>query len=619
MLNVYHLFIISLILLSAPVVAAESWHFQKAEQLMLSKHPYWLKLLHYRRSPFTGIFKSQADEKKFFLAESGATNPETELDANIRAFFILDDKKQQCRFPARFHWLKQQLGIEHKISCIKFDLWIKNINPETLTLIFPSAHINNPSSMFGHTLLRVNKAKQPFDTPLSAIAINYAADVSTKDNGFVFALRGILGGYPGIFSAVPYYEKIKEYNDIENRDIWEYELNLSKEEVIQLLRHVWELKDTNFDYYFFDENCSFRLLWLLDTARPGLKLTDQFYYRTIPADTVRAIIDSNLVAQFIYRPSNVTILKQHAQSLTAIENNLSYQIVTKKIPLNNAGIHQLKSENRARILEHAYDFIRYQSTNNPEKRDPNAKLAYQILLDRSQINASDVWPAITTPTIRPDQGHKTSRLAIGLIDNHESVIGIKIRPAFHDLLDLLPGYTEGAQINFLDFEFTINHDAHLKLKDFTLLNIISLARRDLLFKPISWAINISKKQINDSHGHDDYYHITVDAGVTYPLGKHHLWTGMLETEQRFSPVFAKGNDFGLGIYTGLLMSWQWTKVNLYYKNLIFMTNKQRHDEVLSWQQNFPLNRNSAIRLSLSKTNLIFNETNEYELSWQYYF
>ena len=32
----------------------------------------------------------------------------------------------------------------------------------------------------------------------------------------------------------------------------------------------------NFDYYYFDENCSYRLLELLEVARPGTELTDEF-------------------------------------------------------------------------------------------------------------------------------------------------------------------------------------------------------------------------------------------------------------------------------------------------------------------------------------------------------
>ena len=53
---------------------------------------------------------------------------------------------------------------------------------------------------------------------------------------------------------------------------------------------MWELKQIQFDYFFFDENCSYRLLELLQVARPGLQLTTQFPLTAIPTDTVKAIL-----------------------------------------------------------------------------------------------------------------------------------------------------------------------------------------------------------------------------------------------------------------------------------------------------------------------------------------
>ena len=63
---------------------------------------------------------------------------------------------------------------------------------------------------------------------------------------------------------------------MEYRDVWEYPLTFTPEEVQQFARHVWETKDTYFDYYFFDENCSYRLLALLDAASERSDLADDF-------------------------------------------------------------------------------------------------------------------------------------------------------------------------------------------------------------------------------------------------------------------------------------------------------------------------------------------------------
>ena len=91
-------------------------------------------------------------------------------------------------------------------------------------MVFPTSHINSPASMYGHTFIKISSSK---DTPLISNAINYAAKTDEK-NGLIFAFQGIFGGYEGRYSILPYYEKLKEYNNLEQRDVWEYDLNLNE-------------------------------------------------------------------------------------------------------------------------------------------------------------------------------------------------------------------------------------------------------------------------------------------------------------------------------------------------------------------------------------------------------
>ena len=134
----------------------------------------------------------------------------------------------QCAFIARYHWLDEHLRLDPERlppqRCERFENWYAELNPDAITLIFASAFMNNPASMFGHTLLRVDQKDQTEHTRILAYTINYAADVP-PDPGLMYAVYGIGGGYRGYFSTVPYYLKVQEYGDIENRDLWEYRLN----------------------------------------------------------------------------------------------------------------------------------------------------------------------------------------------------------------------------------------------------------------------------------------------------------------------------------------------------------------------------------------------------------
>ena len=271
---------------------------QKAAQdKRLWAHRQWQVLLHYQPRFGGGGVESQVDDADFFLSPSGKFNPQSELDATLASFFAPPDSEggaehPQCQFIARYQWLKQELGFAAEYlpeyACPQFDDWLAEMDPDRVTLVFPVAYLNNPASMFGHTLLRIDSNQRSPQTRLLDFTINYAADTQ-EEPGLSYAMKGLFGGYEGSFSVAPYYVQVKRYGDIENRDIWEYQLALSHEEVLRMLMHTWELRSAGLDYYFLDENCSYQLLTLLEAARPSLHLLDQFGLWAIPADTVRAV------------------------------------------------------------------------------------------------------------------------------------------------------------------------------------------------------------------------------------------------------------------------------------------------------------------------------------------
>jgi len=212
----------------------------RAEQLRLYDDPYWWILLHYKNSLF-GV-RSLVDDPDFFLAADGKRNPQAELEATLRGFFQTDREeagKCVCRFIARFTWLEEQLGSDLSrvpiAECPAFDETIKKINPASATMIFPTSYVNSPASMFGHTLISIETSAK---SKLMAHAVNYSA-TGVDRNGFLFAFKGIFGFYEGYFSILPYCQKVAEYSDINNRDIWEYPLHLTEEEVLRMLRHLW--------------------------------------------------------------------------------------------------------------------------------------------------------------------------------------------------------------------------------------------------------------------------------------------------------------------------------------------------------------------------------------------
>ena len=102
------------------------------------------------------------------------------------------------------------------MACRELDQALEKVEPRRAVLIFPGNHNNSPASMFGHTLIAVEGRHE---SRLLSFAVNYAAHTD-ETNGFAYAIKGVFGLYPGYYSLLPYYVKVREYNDLERRDVW---------------------------------------------------------------------------------------------------------------------------------------------------------------------------------------------------------------------------------------------------------------------------------------------------------------------------------------------------------------------------------------------------------------
>ena len=137
----------------------------------LSSSNVWLKLVHYKKSRLSYINsrkKSSVITDTFFLSSTGKGDPASELKATI---FAMNkdvegstegdmDGHAQCRFPARYYWLKQVapdlLASAPSVICTDFLKWSVGNKVDSVSLFFAAGYLGNPASYYGHILLRLN-------------------------------------------------------------------------------------------------------------------------------------------------------------------------------------------------------------------------------------------------------------------------------------------------------------------------------------------------------------------------------------------------------------------------------------------------------------------------------
>lgn len=541
----------------------------QARQQHLADHLMWQTLVHYRVHPLARRNRSLADDPEFFLSDEGKAAPEAELNATLAAFFdpavrFALDQSAACRFIARYQWLDEQLHFDAALlprpDCTRYRQWREGIAAERVTLIFPSAYLNSPASMYGHTFLRLDPARDggPRSSPLLSYAVNYAAN-GNENEGLAFAFKGLTGLYAGVFTNSPYYLRIRDYNDLENRDIWEYELALTPREIDRLMAHTWELGPTVFDYFFFDENCSYHLLSLLDAARPELRLSEQFTWWAIPLDTVKAVQRvPGLIKAVRYRPSNSTELQYRAHLLGPQGASLAKQLSDGQLRPDALAAREPEPERRALILEAAERLTAYDATRRESKDEETQRQRMALLSARAALPPG---PALTVPAPSgdPTVGHDTSRVDVLLgRRNGHGVVQLQARPAYHELMDTEEGFQRGAAITFFSLALSKAANGHAQLEEFVPVEIASLSPREPLLSAKSWRVHIALERAKQARPDGERplgANLNGGPGVSYEWGadKHLLGYVFLDNQARWDRSLAKRPwAIGTGVATGLI-------------------------------------------------------------------
>ncbi|PKM11344.1 MAG: hypothetical protein CVV13_09475 [Gammaproteobacteria bacterium HGW-Gammaproteobacteria-3] len=588
----------------------------------LSLQPAWLKLLHYRNNSLIEDFDSYVDDASFFYAPNGRHDPEAELIATLQAFFdskTPDNSHAQCRFPARLRWLSENLGLDTRqlpaVNCKNYQQWRQEMNAGGVSLIFASAYLNSPSSMFGHTLLRLDPKPGAEHSDWLSYALNFGAIIDPDDNSLFYAFKGIAGGYPGRFQLMPFFKKIQEYSFMENRDLWEYQLNLSAIEIERLMAHLWELQNIDFAYFYVSENCSFRLLELLDIARPGSHLTEGFTLTVIPSDIIQAVNEHDFIASVHYRPAQAVEL-QH--QLKAIPQN--YRPLIESLSENPEATAEVRFKQapltlQKQLLAAAYQLLRYQAAG--AKRDATAaKKRFKLLKLLSNYPPDSVPVDYPVPT-DPKSGHRShlASVAAGYGDG-TAFTELGYRQNYHDLLDNPVGYFKGAAIDFMNLNVRFYEDNRYRLQKLELLNITSLSPRDRFFKPISW--RLSTGAAYQDYG-DDRLSVFVNggAGVTYSWFDRQLGYALVNAHIEHNDNFDYALEPGLGLTVGQLYYFSSGTSQLLFDGKIFIDGSYLYQAGL--KHNFVLARNHALRFSVKQLWNNHENFNQAQLSYRFYF
>lgn len=473
----------------------------------------WLKLLHMKKSGNGHVspVKTRPDMASFFLSEKGSQDPLAELKETYSLMFEQGQEKAlktQCRFLARrdFFVRHSKLPLKDALETCEFTQdWLGKLNTDRLSLIFASGYLNSAASSFGHTFLKLHNPNNQSGKELLDYGINFAARTADT-SGALYALYGLFGFFPGSFGMTPYHQMIKEYTNLEGRDLWEYQLNLSKEEVERMLWHLLELEGSYVDYYFLDDNCSFEILKILEVARPGLNLAGEDELYVIPLDTVKRA--EPLFVKTTYRPSLQTIWNYQKRNLMSNEN----QQIRSAQNLSEWNSETLSAGQTYYSLMTYEDHEKYKSLN------------YEISRERAKRGKAENASDEVGPPANPLTSHHSSLVQLGVIQSHHELKLLSgFRFAFHDELSRNAGLTPFSHLEVGGFQFEKS-----QLRRYRLIEMLSTESISSFGWPLSWGVKFGGDlwPVNSSKMQN---FIEARGGWSFDLGERFMRLSLLAT------------------------------------------------------------------------------------------
>lgn len=313
---------------------------------------------------------------------------------------------------------------------------------------------------------------------------------------------------------------------MESRDLWDFKLNFTKDELDFFIMHLFEMNQAHFDYYYFRENCSYHILGLINAVKPQWELMEKLKFFVPPIDTLHALNSSkDIVTLTSFRPSKYQSLNTKILNLSESKQELYKETIeAEEVPQSK--YQDISDSDKAVLLEFLSDYIDFKYAKElGQKESATYKkiLAkkFKINMLRSQINTtshnSDYSEIVKNNS--PLDGHSSKRVKFSLGRNNQlstNTASLEYRFALHDYLDHKLGYipfstSELGKINLIYLE-SFNK---FKVSEFQIVNVEALRPRTLFSNSMSWIFNagIRDENLKAQNNYYSYFNFSLGKAI----------------------------------------------------------------------------------------------------------
>ena len=433
----------------------------------LSKHPVWQALLH-----STGDRSPISDPK--FLLSLPAFSPERELALTVDRLFPDSGSpplEVLCRFPARYHWLSQQLRIAAPVDpvdiCPDVREFFARAPAERISLVYASENFVSASSMMGHVLLKLSG--EDAQGQVREHAISYFTEIRGFNVPRIL-FESLVTGKPGYYTLSPYGEKRKFYLEREGRNVWTYSLRLDAEQKQLLRLHLVELRPVKLRYFFDSHNCATLTADLIGLIAPTVRTPQPLW--TSPLDVVRNVNEAGLAEEKSIDPSTSWQQRMLEEGLLPSEIAAARQRLRQGEPYEPpADANPRSGYLSLRLAETYAEYFELAGELRPEARRRIGERHARLLAERYPDLQIDLSNYKT-----PERSPQDSQLRIGWSGGDgRSGLGIGFLPAAWRLEDDHRQQFGETELRLADTSLRLEADTgHVELEEFQLYSMTSL-------------------------------------------------------------------------------------------------------------------------------------------------
>jgi hypothetical protein len=509
----------------------------EAKPLTSDQLRYWAKLLHFHEGT------PQIYDEQFLLTSDQSEWSVDDIRRNSLAL-LLKDPTARCRFPARYLRLVKEGGIESEAdsfkSCSEYLEFKRRVPVDTMSIIFASEHLTQPSSIMGHVMLSMSGVNSDGNKVDHAASFFTTLDFA---NPASLIADTLISGKPGFFIVQPLSKSLNKYLFSEQRNVWRYPLAFSAAQLEMIQAHMWELGGAEIPYLFQSHNCA---TLSLDLVRLEVDDNEERRDWVSPIDVVRYADKHTLISERRVIASDRWQISMLQEFMSNDEAELADTWVASGGDVN---VEQPLTQALAKKL------ARYRAVGSEIGGQHYEQLQ----------TASVAWPEVSlelTDYRDPLQSAPDSHVSTGWQRTDQGDwVTFNWLPAAHDLLDNNRNYFGESVLRLSELSLRAGLDGQgIQLNRWTLYETLALNPRDKLTGGVSgyFSLAFSRDSVASV---DERMNLGAEAGVgtTYKASKDigtfaMLGAGLQVTSDQLIPYLRP--QAGLWIYeVGAMKSW----------------------------------------------------------------